>query len=592
MSVSHLFEYSCIHCPLVLAPPCFANGLKELLDTTAEPLMGPRSPYEEENDHSWRGFMKFFHADFRGTAIAAAENAVNFWLEDHQNCMQHTIRRVLDFALARRHTELLERYDRLITRHRACDGCCTEQSDHSLCFTQCEQCLRPQDVGPYPPEPPPMDQEPRQRPRPRPEPVEEEEDNPADPPPFQPSIDSVTGSAVVLSTAPGLRKDVLLYRLLDCHCPTLVKIGMGAIFVLFLALQVLAPLYITVCEDGGVYTIISEGKVSYSEVFRRYLLAHMRLAVRFITPLVFLVQVYLMAKNTHKFYAGRTQYYKELVSSLRQHILAPVQYRAILGSIGWKWMPLVHAVSFAGLLYYLGAFLTAEDRVMGEGLCNLTQAFQISFTLFGIRFNLIMFCECVTVFCILLLTGFVKDSYCLENKIAQRLDSPYRDAIRKRWVLIDGYIYTVSICLSTFALFSLAYGKPFTADAFTNLHAHNVVTWFFWMVFLTVLQFLGLSPNRYVKWGCLVGHFVGYGCITFFLFLIRVENITLPPGSFVLLFYTSISASEFNLLCCLLCTKRGKRAKAGCLACLVSLLLTFCATVFRECTHFATTVLV
>ena len=116
MSVSHLFEYSCIHCPLVLAPPCFANGLKELLDTTAEPSMGPRSPHEEENDHSWRGFMKFFHADFRGTAIAAAENAVNFWLEDHQNCMQHTIRRVLDFALARRHTELLERYDRLITR--------------------------------------------------------------------------------------------------------------------------------------------------------------------------------------------------------------------------------------------------------------------------------------------------------------------------------------------------------------------------------------------------------------------------------------------------------------------------------------------
>ena len=342
--------------------------------------------------------------------------------------------------------------------------------------------------------------------------------------------------------------------------------------VLFLVYQTISSIFITLCEDGGAYAVFHAG-FNAAEFINRIITLLLRILVRVLAPFVFYRQICSMAE------AEKALEKKKKKDDYRLPSPNPVPYHKHVN----LWSIVSHAVIFSLLLLYLGAFLTAENRLKDRSIC-IKELFQFEVPVIGMR--LFVFFDCLACFFILILVGLVKDCYCIENRLSTANDK-YFDIIRKRWYRIDIFCYTVPLLLILFTVISLSYNKPITPTPDHQLHEGELEVWCFWMIVLSLLQFFGSSSNSTAELVTVIGNILTLFCAFLFTTILGVDKASFPPGSVVILFYSFLSMITLNLLYCL--TKahaRHKNIKSKrfwlSLTCLVLHVMSLFAIVSRE----------
>ena len=338
-------------------------------------------------------------------------------------------------------------------------------------------------------------------------------------------------------------------------------------FLLFMLYQGFGSLLITICEDGGFHAVFQRKEGVLKEVVHRLLIFSLRISCRVVTPLCCVFQLPKIAAKpqiprtsglTKEAAVERMMKMHETFSSddevmeiRNNHSNIYEMSERIIKRRIQLWMAILHAMFFTILLFYLGAFFVVEQKIMKGGVCNFVESTIIA--LFGLRIHLIVVFECISIFVLVLLMGVVKDCYSYENRIAAIAAMIGGNAkklqveIRNRWAILDRYCYVMPLVMALFTVFSILTGKAFTPRPPQNLlKASELATWYFWVTALSVLKFLGSSPNRMARWTGLMA----YGIAVIFIYLLQSsrETIHIPPGSIFILVFVSLAVNLFNLL--------------------------------------------
>ena len=317
------------------------------------------------------------------------------------------------------------------------------------------------------------------------------------------------------------------------------------IIVLFLAFQTIASIFITLCEEGGAYSVFHDG-LDISEFINRIITLLLRILVRVVAPFVFYRQLCSMSEAEKALEVKRK---KDDYTLLRPKPVPCKQHVTL-------WSIVSHAVIFSVILLYLGAFLTAEERFKDNSIC-IKKLFQVQMPLLGMR--LLVFFDCLSCFFILMLLGLVKDCYCIENRLSST-SKMYFDVVRKRWFRIDAFCYAIPPLLVLFTVVSLSYDKPITPAPDHQLDPGELEIWCFWMIVLSLLLFFGSATNWTAKIVTVIGNIVALCSALVFTVFQRVGKASFPPGSVVILLYCHLSMTTANLLYCL--TKAHARHKS------------------------------
>ena len=337
---------------------------------------------------------------------------------------------------------------------------------------------------------------------------------------------------------------VLAPSLFDNEYPYKLFLGnykiLEPIIVLFLAFQTLASVFITLCEDGGAFAVFHDG-LNIPEFINRTITLLLRGLVRIIGPFVFYRQICSMAE------AEKALEIKIKKDDYKLPLPKPVSYQKHVSLLSI----ISHATIFSIILLYLGAFLTAEDRLRNRGIC-IRELVLIEIPMIGMR--LFVFCDCLACFFILMLVGLVKDCYCIENRLSIAENSKYFAIIRRRWYRIDILCYTFPSIIILFTIASLSYKRPLIPAPEHNLNEGDLEMWCFWMIVLSLLLFFGSSTNWIAKYSTILGNGVALGCVFVFTAVLKIEEIKFPPGSFIILMYSHLTITTINLLYCLMST--------------------------------------
>lgn len=359
----------------------------------------------------------------------------------------------------------------------------------------------------------------------------------------------------------------------------------GMIFLVFFAYQALASFLVTICEDCEFWNTLPNSEGVYINILHRCLLFILRISVRIIAPLCSLFQLHWIAVKP------------QLTSMSSDRQEPDKSLHGFEGSLQRRiestWITVVHAALFPILLLFMGAFAGVEESLTKAKVCDFFDSSNVAVPL-----NVfIQVCDCISTFVILLVMGLAKDCYCYENKIATHLltfgnsGQEICKKIRNRWLILDIYCYITSVGFTVFTGLSVLAGKAFTPDPSQDLDVDDLVTWYFWISFLSLLLYLGFTSPRYVKGA-------GLACYGLALILMLVSKmpICVPPGSSVILIYITLGVSVFNLLVCLFSSRcRQKKSKQPfsralfilCLFCLLLLPVSGLAMLLREVIHFA-----
>ena len=386
-------------------------------------------------------------------------------------------------------------------------------------------------------------------------------------------------------------------------------------FVLFILYQGFAAILMTLCEDGGLQAVFRSKDCILKEVLHRLLLFSLRVSLRVVTPLYCVFQLPKLASKpqiphtsglTRETAVERMMKVHETFSSDEevmeiQNNRSKIYERSeeITKRRIQPWMSVLHAVCYTALLFYLGAFYVAEQKIMKGGVCNFVGSTIITLPLLSTRIHLIVVFECISIFILVLLMGIVKDCYTYENKVAAFAGiiggntKKLQQEVRKRWAILDQYCYVAPLAMALFTMLSILAGKAFTPQPQEDLlKASDLVTWYFWITILSILKFLGFSPNRMVRWGGLMAH----GIVSIFILVIQVETVSIPPGSIFILVFISLAVNLFNLLLSLAMSHyycEASTCVAGhplllfCMFCLLLLPVSVAAMVYREVVHYA-----
>ena len=413
--------------------------------------------------------------------------------------------------------------------------------------------------------------------------------------------------------------NVFPYRLFRNFYHHKCKERVRLFFVLFILCQGFAAILITLCEDGGFQAVFRSKDCVLKEILYRLLLFSLRVSLRVITPLCCVFQLPKLASKpqiphtsglTRETAVERLMKVHETFSSDEEvmeiqnnHSKIYEMSEEITKRRIQPWMSVLHAVCYTALLFYLGAFYIAEQKIMKGGVCNFVGSTIITLPLLGTRIHLIVVFECISIFILVLLIGVVKDCYTYENKVAALAAiiggnaTKLQQEIRKRWAILDQYCYVAPLAMALFTMLTILNGKAFTPQPQRDLlKASDLVTWYFWITILSILKFLGFSPNRMVRWGGLMAH----GIVSIFILVVQVETVSIPPGSVFILAFISLAVILFNLLLSLTMslyycayaqeTSTGvvsRRLLLFCMFCLLLLPVSVVALVYREVVHYA-----
>ena len=398
---------------------------------------------------------------------------------------------------------------------------------------------------------------------------------------------------------------------------SVIRYLLAALFVY----QFLAMTLVTLCENGGFPALFWNEESTYNELLHRFLMFALRVGCRVLTPLVFMMQFDSLAyrpmiprttltelealqrlRHVHKVFSpgnelhrlqncDPSEAFKESANIVKRHINS-------------SWVLIVHSIFFTFLLFRLGAFLMAEERIMHGGVCEFDFLYETRIRLPFVNnpIHLSVLGECLSMFIIVLVVGIVKEAYCYENRIATYaviLGNPeggeLYNNIRNRWYILDWYFYFTPLALFAVAELSFSTGKAFTPEPSHMIEPFHLVSWYFWIFVLSVLTFLATSPNRLTKMNVVFGHAI----IIIFIYVVNVEGLTIPATGdcAVILLYTTLAVLNLNLVFTLYRCNRYRYKQTSstvsgllmifCLVCMGLLPIYMFGIVRREVIHFA-----
>ena len=359
---------------------------------------------------------------------------------------------------------------------------------------------------------------------------------------------------------------------------------MSCIFLVFFVYQALASFLITICEDCEFWNALSNGEGVYINTLHCFLLLTLRISVRVIAPLCSLLQLHRivvtpLSRSTSMTSARQEPFKKDSLNEFEGSLQRRIES---------TWITVLHAALFPILLLCIGAFSGDEECITEAKVCDFDDSSSP-------RTVFIQLCDFISVFVILVVLGLAKDFYCYENRIAAHLlnfgnlGKELCKEIRNRWLILDIYCYIASVGFTVFTGLSILVGKPFNPSQ--CFEVDDLVTWYVWIYFLSVLLYLGFTSTRYAK-----GAGLAWYILTFVFMLAGKLPMNVLPGSNIVLLYVTLGVSVFNLLVCLFCTHcRLRKSREPfscalfdrCLFCLLMLVVSGIAMLFREVIHFA-----
>ena len=347
--------------------------------------------------------------------------------------------------------------------------------------------------------------------------------------------------------------------------------------VIFVMFQVIASVFITMCEGGGLYTVFHHG-LNLSEFIHRIIVLLLRILARAVTPWIFYRQLCSMsdsekALNNKK----KKDDYRSPEFKLPHKSVKRLQHNTMESTVS-------HAILFSIILVFLGAFVTVDSHLKGKSIC-IKELLQIQIPLVGMQ--VFAFLDSLATSFILILVGLIKDSYCIENRFCTEYNCEYFAVIRKRWTRLDIFCYIMSSLLILFSVISLFSNRSLTTVPDQQLSSNEFEIWYFWIIVLSLLLFVGSSSNWTAKVIAITGNVLALCCAFCFTLFLGVTKVTFPPGTTIVLVYSYLSATTINFLFCLLKTHyRHKKMKSKhfwlCLLIYVLLSVTFCIVFVRE----------
>ena len=386
------------------------------------------------------------------------------------------------------------------------------------------------------------------------------------------------------------------------------------IVIVYLLYQGLAVMIMSLCENGGLLAVFKANETDrYSALVCRLIAFTLRFLIRVVTPLCFSLHIPIIASKpaipkiglslvqalprmfeVHEKFSSEEEIVELRKSPENVFKRSEEMTKRRIKSI---WIPMTNAAFLVALLLFLGAFLLCESNTIKGGVCNSLGRTILTLPLVNVQIHLIIIVESFSVFVSLLLAGIATNCYYYENAIAKYATTIGANAaslhcnVRRRWSIMDYYSILLPLVLTAVALLSYSTGQPFTPRPTHQLEANELVDWYFWIIILTVLQFLGFSCNRTMKSACLCGYVLS----AVFVYWVEVEVSMVPYGSILVLLYCGLSAICFNMLYSLCMCNLCYAVKTGSLysymwfvCCVFSLFLltaSLIVTIYREVSH-------
>lgn len=387
------------------------------------------------------------------------------------------------------------------------------------------------------------------------------------------------------------------------------------VVILYLLYQGMSVMIMSLCENGGLLTAFkAEETDRYTALVCRFVAFTLRFLLRVVTPLCCTLHIPIIASKPsiprislspeqavlqmikiHERFSS-----EEEVTELRGSSLKTVfdqSEEMTKRRIKSIWIPMTNAAFLVAMLLYLGAFLLCESNTIKGGVCSSLGQTILTLPLLNFDIHLIIVVESCSVFIALLLAGIAANCYYYENTISRyatvlgKEASSLHDSVRRRWVVMDMYAILLPFVLAFVTLLSFSTGQPFTPVPRHPLEVNELINWYFWIINLTFLQFLGYSCNRMTKYACLCG----YALSIVLVYSVEVDMSLVPYGSILVLLYCGLAALCFNLLYSLCLCHWCHARETGSLysytwfvCCVLSLLvskISLLVTVFREVVH-------
>ena len=411
--------------------------------------------------------------------------------------------------------------------------------------------------------------------------------------------------------------DVFPYFQLQTLYHGKTKEAIRIMVIIFLLYQGLSVMIMTLCEDGGLSSMFkTKEQDRYSAIVCRLIAFTLRFLLRVVTPFCCTWHIPILASKPSIPKTGLTQQQaiprmfkvhrayssEEEVDELQRDPKTVFEQSEEMTKrrIRAIWIPMTNAVFLVTLLLYLGAFLACESNTMKGGVCSSLDRTIVTLPLVHTQIHLIIWVDSFSVAVTLLLVGIAVNCYYHENTIAKYAVTIGKEAesvhhsVRRRWVLMDCYGLIVPYILASITLLSLSTGQTITPAPSHQPEAYELVDWYFWIINITVLQYLGFSCNRMTKMACLYGYILS----AVLVYWVDVEVTKVPYGSVLVLLYCGLTAICFNMLYSLAtCHLRHARETGSlssyirCVFCILSqflLIVSLVVTVYREVAHLAT----
>ena len=364
--------------------------------------------------------------------------------------------------------------------------------------------------------------------------------------------------------------DVVPYSFIRRHYHGLGKEIIRSFFVIFFIYQAVSSGLMTICEEGGFRAVFhSREENNYPEITNRIIKFTLRILFRVILPLCCTIHLPIIATTP---IIPRTKFSRaESVKGLmrihnqfsseeevmllrdRPDIVVVMSEEMVKRRIRSMWITITHSFLYIFLLLYLGAFYVCEQHTVSGGVCDFLSVTIIHVPFLNLNLHFIIVVESFTILINFIIFGVVGDCYNYENRIATYAVIIGGDAkklfneIRRRWVVMDRLVCAIPLVMAAILLFSISTKRPFISTPIQTVEASDLANWYFWIIVLTVLFFLGTSSNRMLKKSCIGGYIVA----AVLLFTVLVETSHIPYGSLMVLLYTVISAYILNHLFCL-----------------------------------------
>lgn len=372
----------------------------------------------------------------------------------------------------------------------------------------------------------------------------------------------------------------------------------------------------TMCEDGGFHKVFTNADGMLVEATRRVAMLSLRILNVVISPLCLCIHISAIAAKpripktsfseedaikrmlcVHRNFSPH--YEVKFIQNQPQSVfkMSEIMTKRHINSI---WMSILNSLLFPALLGYIGGLKLSIQGVTEGGVCQFLSASVIHVPILDEDIHMFEVLDLLLSLGVVISIATLKDYYYYENGIAVfavtvggEAENLYKE-IRWRWVLLDLYCYLTAGVILTIS-FALAYVKTtLLPDPSSMLQPEDLLNWCFWISVLSVVSFLGKSPNRLVKK-------TSFPAYILMVILINVANVridAIPPETMIVFFLISLSDFVVNLLLSLCSCHyhhfRLTRSRTSLfflllsLSLLILLPLTIAGTLYREVVHLAT----